>query len=370
MSILGKIKLIAIAKDEAAYLPEWIFHHLFFGFDAIEIHINRTQDKTIEVLDKIKIQYPQVTYINADWIDLTSDRVSQFMELWQTMIYSEAYWRTKNNDNYEYVCFLDIDEFWTPLNLETSVQSFLTNFHKCSSISFNWWNVINEEVPFSFLPDTMDVLPNGHVKTFINLQSTISKMRVHLPDFSKDDKFHGNFLSDGSIFVPSPKFKQCIAPELVQIDRPVVILHRMYRSEQEYIGLLIRGRQSPKQRFKTNRSGYIRTSVNSKKLSFKTDAYQKYSSSRDSFFQSICIENEMKEAIETTKIHFRESVALLKRGVNSYTDDEVKSISKAFSGVKNDQIRIALQPFLKRNTSLFDRTIRLINSVTKRVTFK
>lgn len=37
-------KIIAVAKDEGAYLAEWIFYHLYKGFDEIEVLINRTTD--------------------------------------------------------------------------------------------------------------------------------------------------------------------------------------------------------------------------------------------------------------------------------------------------------------------------------------
>lgn len=48
-----KIKLVAIAKDEAAYLPEWIFHHLYFGFDQIDIYVNNTSDNTFALGEQL-----------------------------------------------------------------------------------------------------------------------------------------------------------------------------------------------------------------------------------------------------------------------------------------------------------------------------
>ena len=46
-----KVKVVAIAKDEGAYIAEWIFHHLYFGFDAIDIYVNRTTDNTCQNLN-------------------------------------------------------------------------------------------------------------------------------------------------------------------------------------------------------------------------------------------------------------------------------------------------------------------------------
>ena len=40
------IKLVAIAKNEAPYIPLWAFHHFQIGIDLIEIHINNTDDNS------------------------------------------------------------------------------------------------------------------------------------------------------------------------------------------------------------------------------------------------------------------------------------------------------------------------------------
>ena len=60
-----KTKIVAVAKDEGAYLAEWVHHHLFLGFDAIDIYINRTSDNSLEILHKISEKYPQVNYFTA-----------------------------------------------------------------------------------------------------------------------------------------------------------------------------------------------------------------------------------------------------------------------------------------------------------------
>ena len=47
-----KTKIVAVAKDEGAYFSEWIHHHLYLGFDAIDIYVNRTSDNSLEILKK------------------------------------------------------------------------------------------------------------------------------------------------------------------------------------------------------------------------------------------------------------------------------------------------------------------------------
>ena len=46
------IKLVAIAKNEAPYIPLWAFHHFRIGIDLIEIHINNTDDNSIRICKK------------------------------------------------------------------------------------------------------------------------------------------------------------------------------------------------------------------------------------------------------------------------------------------------------------------------------
>ena len=64
----NKVKLVAIAKDEGAYLVDWIFHHLYFGFYAIDIYVNRTSDNTFEIADKLK-SLEQVRFLDGDALD-------------------------------------------------------------------------------------------------------------------------------------------------------------------------------------------------------------------------------------------------------------------------------------------------------------
>jgi hypothetical protein len=49
-----RILLAGIAKNEAAYLPEWIFYHLNIGIDVIRVYVNNTDDNTLQILDKLK----------------------------------------------------------------------------------------------------------------------------------------------------------------------------------------------------------------------------------------------------------------------------------------------------------------------------
>ena len=48
------VKLVAIAKNEAPYIPSWVFHHFNIGVDLIEIYINNTDDNSLKICRKLK----------------------------------------------------------------------------------------------------------------------------------------------------------------------------------------------------------------------------------------------------------------------------------------------------------------------------
>ena len=137
---MNKIKLVAIAKDEAAYLPEWIFHHLYFGFHEIEILITRTTDNTKDLLSKIIDKFPQVSFRKVDWIDTTPP--SHFI---QYIAYAESYNRASNDNSLSHLCFLDIDELWVPSDFKSSISDIVKQALPFDTLSFHWLNVLNEE---------------------------------------------------------------------------------------------------------------------------------------------------------------------------------------------------------------------------------
>ena len=62
----AKVKLVAIAKNEAAYLPQWIHHHFSIGFNEIEIFINDTTDNSVaRVRKRMKLSTRVAPYIFA-----------------------------------------------------------------------------------------------------------------------------------------------------------------------------------------------------------------------------------------------------------------------------------------------------------------
>ena len=66
----NNVALVAIASNEQAYLSEWIFHHLWFGFDPILVLVNRSDDATEAVLEQINILDSRIWIVNVDFLDV------------------------------------------------------------------------------------------------------------------------------------------------------------------------------------------------------------------------------------------------------------------------------------------------------------
>ena len=60
------IKLVAVAKNEGLYIPSWVHHHFRIGVDYIEIHINDTDDNSMEICKRIKELDDRFDFIESD----------------------------------------------------------------------------------------------------------------------------------------------------------------------------------------------------------------------------------------------------------------------------------------------------------------
>ena len=102
--------IIAIARNEALYIREWVEHHLDLGFDEIIIADN---DDTF-LLPGI-IDYPSVIHLDYSGIEIK-----------QADVYTELYRRYQ--DKYDWLLFIDCDEFLMLDEHYASVADFLDGF--------------------------------------------------------------------------------------------------------------------------------------------------------------------------------------------------------------------------------------------------
>ncbi|WP_110641215.1 glycosyltransferase family 2 protein [Salinicola sp. CPA57] len=245
-------KVCAVAKDEGPYLAEWVFHHLHFGFDLIHVYINRTSDASSAVLERINRSHPQVTFEFIDWVDLCDPAVSAKL---QTIAYARELDRSRQQ-HVDWLLFLDIDEFWTPNDFSTTVDRFVATTcrdRKPAPICHLWHCELGQHAPFTPLQRGAGYEMSSHLKTLIPLEGVeIKHVRVHHPIFGKSVVPMG---ADGTPMVFNEK-----QPELADSTaiRPMsaYVIHRMYRSEQEYMAMMLRGRPSQRKQLKLNRPGY------------------------------------------------------------------------------------------------------------------
>jgi len=304
-----KIRLAAIAKDEAAYLPRWIYHHLRFGFDEIDIYVNNTTDNSVAVLDKISSQFP-VRVIAADFIYERRRSISFQREAYSIILQDAI------KQDVTHLLFLDIDEFWTPRDLVTSIHQCLEDTGYPDVISFAWANKVDEDVTFAgpYSQHTRSI-ENVHVKSLFRTSLKIRKLEVH------------NVISDNATYLLGDgrenlrKGKSTIDPQELGIEGPkrFFILHRMWRSQIEYISRLGQGKNLDRNGkavstfdLKRNRKGFMVPFLDAPESTFEIqeEVLDEYETGYREFLSTCDLEASMEEAqefiIDRAKMVWRE----------------------------------------------------------------
>ncbi|MFS1523011.1 glycosyltransferase family 2 protein [Microbulbifer sp. 2304DJ12-6] len=296
-----KLKLIAIAKDEAAYIPEWVFHHVAVGFDSISIYTNELLDNTSAVIDKISLHYP-VSEINSDHIKASSG--SDF----QRVVYGIAYQKAVL-EGFTHVMFLDIDEFWTVCNFDLNIKEYLSNKTGMAHYSFPWGLKSGEEQFSSPFQEVNTFVMNRHVKTIINTKANIDEVHIHNV-VSSNAK---SILPDGSTLSEEGKYVFALKHELDTIP-DAFILHRISRSQKEYISLLGRGRPGQvdsRLRLKDNRDGYLPRKNSHLKLSIKKSNIDSYTKKYNAFLKRCSLGPEIEKGRKFVMGRYKEVKRLI-----------------------------------------------------------
>jgi hypothetical protein len=259
----GSCAVIAVIKDQAAYVHEFIYHYLHFGFDKIVLLVNRTTDATVEIATQISRLYPQVICQSIDWIDALG-----FSGRIQSLGYAYGIWLLRHQAEVENVLLCDGDEFWFPSDFLSSISDFIRRYDAFDQLSFCWANQQNEEA--AFLPpfENRSISLAPQIKSILALDRPIRAPRIHAHLFRGASIHLG---PDGLPFVAEPDRQERYAGDLG--NHAAYILHRIQRSEAEYIALLAQGNPEGSGRnnvelsaeltgtkaymVKTNRAGYL-----------------------------------------------------------------------------------------------------------------
>lgn len=231
-----KVKLVAIAKDESAYLPEWIYHHLNIGVDQINIHLNSISDFSHLLLSKISSKC-NVNFFDSDDVKFNKEFDFNLGQNFlmnnplQSRVFSMEY--VNSSDEFDYVVYLDIDEF---LILDgMNIKEYIRKSGTPDLIKIKWLNETcdDEEFSFYFKEKTYGYTSNATkciVKTNIENIKFQSTHQIITPNNSE------RYLEGYGTLKERNKdtMESCF-------NEKVYILHRAYRSEMEYISLLLRG---------------------------------------------------------------------------------------------------------------------------------
>ncbi|MBR1730669.1 MAG: glycosyltransferase family 92 protein [Selenomonadaceae bacterium] len=166
-----ELAIVAIFKNEAPYLKEWIDYHLLAGVDHFYLYDNESDDNFKEVLSP---------YIEKNLVDYNfyPGKCAQMAT------YNEA---VKNYKfNCQYMAFIDLDEFILPKNnksIKEVIKEILFDKDRAGGLAINWHlfgSSGHEKADFHksvlerFIyrtPDNFDVdknLGNAHIKTIAN----------------------------------------------------------------------------------------------------------------------------------------------------------------------------------------------------------
>jgi len=277
-------RICAIAKDEAPYVADWIFHHLYFGFDQIHVYINRTSDSTALIIDRILDIYPSISYEYIDWVDNCPIDVTKKM---QVIAYAKDLEWSKSNGVDWWFC-LDIDETWVPKDFDISIKDYLSGKCRENPICFMWHNAFGEIKPFSGVSPDSSYFVGKQVKTISPIQNVeVKRVRVHRHKFEENCICHD---ADGEPFEFSETNIQVASDQFIGT-RNAYIIHQMFRSEPEYLNTLVRGNPEHEFALKNNRPGYKDDLTGKQpKYAWPTENYRNYCMARKQFYYTTGIE--------------------------------------------------------------------------------
>ena len=263
-----KVKLVAIAKDEAPYIPQWIYHHLSVGIDLIEIYINNTTDNSLKICKKIAKAEKRFSYFIADKLFLKAQKRG---DKFQIAAYNKSLKRSRRGlDSATHILFLDLDEYLINKKAGDRITKLIESNPKTDSFSFLWylehWNQNKKKFSDPVINNKAGIR-NNHVKSLIKITRKIESCRHHNALFKKD-YCPINLLSDTNILLIDGKNsslnRAVVGNDVIKhLNNEIIegwyVLHCVYRSQTEYLASLIRARahNNHSDPIKNNRWGLV-----------------------------------------------------------------------------------------------------------------
>jgi len=300
------IKLIAVAKNEALYIPSWVHHHFRIGVDYIEIHINDTDDNSIEICQRIKEFDDRFNFIESDAL---LERSIKEGTSFQKNVYNQSLEQIKSKDQHiSHILKLDLDEYLTPGNLDGDIKSLIKSSPSVDVFSFLWYsddfNEKSHQISLPFKDNTI-IYRMNHVKSMAKISGDLSSCTVH------NFKYRPGHDPSSQLADLSNTSNHCFNQGM--LDRNILesldpsqpenwfILHCMYRSEPEYLTSLYRGNKqnNDSNLLKKNRWGRKPCPIfPSKPITFRPPATQlaQYQRSYLTFLKNSNLQTEVEKA--------------------------------------------------------------------------
>jgi hypothetical protein len=120
-----RVGICAIAKNEGAYLEEWVAYHHLIGFDPIRIYSHEPDDDSPQILDRLAERGL------AEWTPWSAPPNKKPQWLAYEDGLEELSGRT------DWLAFIDLDEFIV-IPQHDSIQDFLGEYGHLEAIAMNW----------------------------------------------------------------------------------------------------------------------------------------------------------------------------------------------------------------------------------------
>lgn len=231
-----KVCLCVIAKNEHLYINEFVEYYFKIGYNHIFIYDNND-------LNGERYETQIKNFIDIGFISIINFRGRNQNTKPIFDAYKDCY--EKNNFNYDWLSFFDMDEFLELKPIGIKIQNFLYNekFKKCQNIKINWLiynnpnSLFYEDKPLQKrikLPDFNSTL-NKHIKStvkgklFKNYWSNIINPHTSYDNFTTCSS-SGKIINSNSPFNEPPEYSFAY------------LKHYYYKSFEEYCIKINRGK--------------------------------------------------------------------------------------------------------------------------------
>ncbi|GFD94457.1 hypothetical protein KUL156_13240 [Alteromonas sp. KUL156] len=274
-------KLKGIARDDAAYIAEWTFHHLYFGFDELELLVINSSDSTLTIIQKIAQVFPQVKIVLQDSLLHKPNSTFEFA-------------RTCNAG---YSLQLNVDEFWVPADFKSSVRELIPHKIEPHALKLPCFQALENDA-FAILRQRIYLKPVSH-----QLGIMFERSGCTIPAF---------------------------------------ILRRNMRSEIEYLASKHDSFSNYRVFLSEHHDGYQRSSSDTLEMEFGEAAHSKYIDAYYGFLTLTGIKPLIKRARLEVFERSQQTIQQIMRLSKLIGEDEKCVLLNLFSGIEDKSLKQAL----------------------------